>query len=918
LTVQDFVRFYSAIHEEKLPFPWQERLVGRLLQGDGWPEAIAIPTASGKTSVLDAAVFSLAAQAGMRALERSAALRTFFVVDRRLVVDDVTEHARRIEAAVRAGTDPILVEVRNRLASFGADFPLAVATLRGGMYRNNAWANSPNQPLICVSTVDQAGSRLLFRGYGVAVGRRPVDAALLGNDSLILLDEAHLSNPFRETLRNVQRYQSGGFWETRVARGLRFVEMSATTREAGGDRFELDGADYANPVLRARLQATKLAELRESAQLENDAVEEAFRLSAGAGVVGVILNTVSLARAVFERIRVEAGEDAAVLLTGRIRPYDRDQLIRKYLNRMKAGRADDPEHRLFVVATQTVEVGADLDFDALVTESAPIDSLRQRFGRLNRLGRRASSAAVILKPKREKELPIYGEALEWTWEWLIGHATVTGKRKVVDFGALSMGELFKREGDERLLPAPKRAPILFQAHLDAWVQTNPAPAADPDVAPFLHGREALDAADVQVVWRRDLPESEDEQIWIETVSMLPPSQMEALPVTLWTFRKWIAGQLAPMTDLEAIGNAKADETAEASASFLIWRGPDESVLTRDSREVRPGDTLVVRHTVGGTDEFGWAPGRASSSAIDVGDECSALRAASGHGESAVRRSREEILGEANGKMDVEDEEQVEDLFRLGAGRDRRITGYGEQSDGRYLWFIGYGTRERVVKARREIADEEAEDDGMSLAQEITLVAHTGHVEVKSRTFLAGCGIAGDAERAVQLAARLHDLGKADARFQLMLTLSGAKGRELLGKGRRGSQRNELRWRQESGYPKGARHEFASLALAKQYAEWPNEEIRELALYLIATHHGYGRALAPAWDEKGNQLEIPAFQFATGRIMAEEAAAFARIASGWTDQFWRMTKKFGWWGAAYLEAILRRADCEASREEGEAR
>ena len=95
------------------------------------------------------------------------------------------------------------------------------------------------------------------------------------------------------------------------------------------------------------------------------------------------------ARQVFEKLRktVESEPECdAILLTGRIRPYDRDRLLEQWLLRIKAGRETEPDRPLFVVATQTVEVGANLDFDALVTEAAPLDALRQRFGRLDRLG----------------------------------------------------------------------------------------------------------------------------------------------------------------------------------------------------------------------------------------------------------------------------------------------------------------------------------------------------------------------------------------------------------------------------------------------------------------------------------------------------------------------------------------------------
>jgi CRISPR-associated endonuclease/helicase Cas3 len=248
-----FADFFRAIwcHD---PFPWQERLAELVLEGR-WPSSIGLPTAAGKTALIDIAVYALA----MRAPE--AARRTFFVVDRRVIVDEAAERAAELASKLaQAKPDSDLRRVAASLRGIGdgaGSCPLEAAVLRGGIARDDSWTRSPRQPLVICSTVDQVGSSLLFRAYGTREYTWPIRAGPAACDSLIVLDEAHTSQPFAETLGRIRHYRRRG--EMAVAGPFKVVEMSAIPR--GGEAFREAQEDHENELLRQRWEAPKRVRL---------------------------------------------------------------------------------------------------------------------------------------------------------------------------------------------------------------------------------------------------------------------------------------------------------------------------------------------------------------------------------------------------------------------------------------------------------------------------------------------------------------------------------------------------------------------------------------------------------------------------------------------------------------------------------
>jgi CRISPR-associated endonuclease/helicase Cas3 len=935
LSAEDFPHFFREVNGGADPFPWQARLASEVLRNGRWPKSLDLPTGSGKTAVLDIAIFHLALEA-RRESGRLAPARIAFVVDRRLIVDQAYERAAGILRSLDPEREGPAGEVARELIALAGEGspPLVVRALRGGMPRESDWARTPAQPTVLISTVDQVGSRLLFRGYGISASMRPVHAGLLGSDCLIFLDEAHLSEPFRQTLDWVGHYRQarerGAPWAV--------VAMSATLPEAAEQPFRMDPEqDLSDPRLRRRLAARKPAELREvSADPPATAYAEAAReLASRPGIdrVLVAVNRVDLARSIFERFHPE---ERAFLLTGRIRELDRKRVVSKLLAAMA-----EPGGKLYAVATQCVEAGADFDFDGLVSQIAPLDALRQRFGRLNRTGREIEAQALILASKQDlaskKADPIYGTAAKEAWKLLNRVAERQGRRSIVDFGSLAFANILASREIRAACSEKPDAPVMPPAYVDLWTCTSPSPAIEADLGLFLHGPGRA-SADVEVVWRGDILESDmDRPAWLaDLVSIVPPRAGETLPVPIWSVRQWLDARPGAdrIGDIEGEREPEEDGGGEGKR-VLRWFGPeDERTGVIRAEEIRPGDVIVVPAAYGGCDEWGWT-GRRMGVVHDLAAEAARrlrtreaairlhpellqdVRAASEGKWMPIRRALEaypddgrSVLEELR-RQDLITADEVEEL------ESAEVALFYEEDDpGGGAVLVGRRVR---ASAPRELTEPSSESDaaGSLGSFDLTLVRHTQQVVARAQDFARRSGVSDRVFRAIVFAAQFHDMGKADRRFQRYLR-AGGSGEEILAKsGRRFSVFAERQARADAMLPDNWRHEALSVRIALADPGFMDGDMdRELALWLIGTHHGRGRPFFPHDDPLDDVERTIRGDHKAWRLPAApgpQRLDFDWNGWDWAGLFGRLQERYGPWELARLEAILRLADHRASED-----
>jgi CRISPR-associated endonuclease/helicase Cas3 len=380
---------------------------------------------------------------------------------------------------------------------------------------------------------------------------------------------------------------------------------------------------------------------------------------------------------------------------------------------------------------------------------------------------------------------------------------------------------------------------------------------------------------------------------------------------------------------------------------MRWYGNDSDYTgTLNPSSLRPGDMVVVAAVKGGCDQYGWCP-ESTARVADVGEIAQrpyesqrfifrvhrrlledAFRAEGGSAPNLqgmksiwgnLHRNMQEARNEHNGskvakwllKVDglpaqwlrvlsgFENTRNAQVVFPYDDDEARQVTGL--------VLIAPHGIEHPKAHRSREpaIASTEGDDAGSFQASAITLETHAGHVADKARIYAQRAGLPPRLSDDIVLAALLHDEGKRDARFQLYLRcgdrLAAATDNRVLAKSNKGAmdRNTQLRLRDRVGLPPKWRHEADSVRRSLQSKRLAASQDPRLVLWLIGTHHGYGRPLYPHTDPLN---------------CGPQDLDFMVYGDDWSELFAKLLRHYGAWELARFEAIVRLADHRASREE----
>ena len=845
---------FSALMGD-LPFPWQESLYMEWFSKGVFPSSCNLPTGLGKTSVV--AIWLIALAYHPEKMPR----RLVYVVNRRTVVDQTTTEVEKLRSNLRASG------LFDRLAPLcsipleESDAPLAISTLRGQFADNRAWCADPTRPAVVVGTVDMIGSGLLFSRYTCGFKTRPHHAALLGQDALLIHDEAHLEPAFQKLLGDIVAEQR----RCKDARPLRVLELTATTRGTDSP-FGLTRKDEEDSRVIRRLRAPKRLVLRpidDEKRLAEELTKLALARRDSGRAVMVFARSVEVVQRVAETLEKE--NLATVVLIGTMRGKERDDLAQKnpkFLRFLppssRPENAPPPvEGTAYLVTTSAGEVGVNISADELICDLSTYESMAQRFGRVNRFGDTADTTIEVIHPESFKADNPLDAARARTLELL--------RLLAGDGSPDALRKLDPTARADAFSPPPEMRPatdILF----DAWALTSIRGVLPgrPPVAPYLHGEPPeWEPPETYVAWRREVDE-----ITGTLCDYYPPKELiedfPLKPQELLHDRSFrVREQLARLAER----HAKASDEKGEKHVWLVQEDGQVQVellsrfVDKESESLLHGRTILLPPSAGGLSN-----GLLDGKAEPAGDKSEDV--------ACFQSTRQRVL---QASPEISDELANFHLIRvIDLRRDKEEGDESEASDENRYW------------AWLETSAPSDKGGIRKAGKSVSLEDHTRDVEAHATKIVLKLALARSLARCVILAARFHDFGKRRRYWQRGIGNDDEK--ICLAKGGR-----ELRPRTlDEPY----RHEFGSLRdieCETEFQELEPDE-RDLVLHLIAAHHGRARPHFPndeAFDPEGRHAD-------------SEAAAIEV-----PRRFARLQRRFGRWGLAYLESLLRAADYAAS-------
>ena len=865
----DFQKFFTAA-TGNTPFPWQKKLFEYFSNGE-IPVTCNLPTGLGKTSVV--AIWLIALANHPDKMPR----RLVYVVNRRTVVDQTTDEVEKLRNNLQ--NQPSLGDLKEKLGT------LAISTLRGQYADNGEWRDDPARPAVICGTVDMIGSGLLFSGYRCGFKSKPTHAGLLGQDTLIVHDEAHLEPAFQNLLESIHSQQRAG--NKRNDRCIQVMELTATSRTDDSEQkpFSLTAPDYQNKVVEQRISAKKgirFHAIEDSrgklvAAVVEKALEDGYKTSGKAILIYLrkVEDVNKVVEALRKQFKAQDNMEHIETLTGTLRGKERDELVLKPIFQRflpESSRLEGvapQEGTVYLVCTSAGEVGVNISADHLICDLTPFDSMAQRFGRVNRFGEGDANIDIIHETEINAEKNEYEARRFKTLELLRQLPLRDDQRHDACPDALGdRGKLTLKDRLGAFSPQPTTLhvdDILF----DGWAMTtiyDELPGR-PAVADWLHGVEDddWDPPQTQVAWRREVGE-----ITGRLLEKHPPQKLlEDYPLKSHELLRDRTDRVFKQLQLLAKSNGDkpvwvVNDKGKVEPTDLKTI-VDSGTQAKRLKESIQHKTILLPANIGGLEKGllnGSSKYDSNRDDYDVADEWN-----DEHGPRRLRYFNEEELDENNSPFP----KTMRKVRTINFNEGNEETDEDQVTERNWIWCVRPKSADPSWRSR----------------EEQLLADHLKSAEEFATRIVAQLELYEPMSSAIVIAAKYHDLGKDRKLWQ-----NGIGNRDYSDKVLAKSKNwNRPRHRY--------RHEFGSLLDIREKPDFQSkpEEMQELILHLIAAHHGRGRP------------HFPEIEASDPEHTEDEANA---LAAAVPRHFARLQRRYGRWGLAYLESLVRAADVMASQ------